>query len=72
MDGRLRAYHTETGKALWEVDTLRDYDTVNGVRAKGGSLNGSGPTVYGGMVYVNSGYGALGGMPGNVLLAFEP
>jgi hypothetical protein len=24
----------------------------------------------GGMVYVNSGYGAFGGRPGNVLLAF--
>jgi len=26
--------------------------------------------VSGGMVFVNSGYGFVGGMPGNVLLAF--
>jgi hypothetical protein len=26
--------------------------------------------VTGGMLFVDSGYGALGGMPGNVLLAF--
>ena len=43
---------------------------LNGVRAKGGSMNGPGPTVAGGMVYVSSGYGAFGLRPGNVLLAF--
>jgi polyvinyl alcohol dehydrogenase (cytochrome) len=71
MDGHLRAYDTADGKLLWDFDTLRDFDTVNGVKAKGGSLNATGPTIYGGMLYVNSGYGALGGLPGNVLLAFE-
>ena len=45
--------------------------TINGVNAHGGSLNATGPTVAGGMVFVNSGYGQLGGMPGNVLLAFS-
>jgi polyvinyl alcohol dehydrogenase (cytochrome) len=72
MDGHLRAYAAADGKLLWDFDTLRDFDTVNGVQAKGGSLNGSGPTIFGGMLFVNSGYGALGGMPGNVLLAFAP
>jgi polyvinyl alcohol dehydrogenase (cytochrome) len=71
MDGHLRAYRSSDGSPLWDFDTLRDFDTVNGVKAKGGSLNATGPTVYGGMLFVNSGYGALGGMPGNVLLAFE-
>jgi polyvinyl alcohol dehydrogenase (cytochrome) len=71
MDGHLRAYAAADGKLIWDFDTLRDFDTVNGVKAKGGSLNGTGPTIYGGMLFVNSGYGALGGMAGNVLLAFE-
>lgn len=70
MDGHMRAYSTIDGKVIWDYDTLRDFDTVNGVKARGGSLNGGGPTVAAGMLYVNSGYGALGGMPGNVLLAF--
>ena len=39
-------------------------------RAMGGSLDGAGPVVAGGMVFVNSGYPRFGGMPGNVLLAF--
>ena len=44
---------------------------MNGVKATGGSLDGPGPVVVGGMLYVNSGYGFFGGMPGNVLLAFS-
>jgi polyvinyl alcohol dehydrogenase (cytochrome) len=43
---------------------------VNGVRATGGSLNGPGAVVVGGMLFVNSGY-AQGRIPGNVLLAFS-
>ncbi len=71
MDGHLRAYSTTDGAILWDYDTLRDYDTVNGVKAKGGSMSATGPTIANGMLFVSSGYGALGGMNGNVLLAFS-
>lgn len=70
MDGHLRAYNTADGTVIWDFDTLREFATANGVKASGGSMSASGPVVAGGMLYVNSGYGALGGMPGNVLLAF--
>jgi polyvinyl alcohol dehydrogenase (cytochrome) len=70
MDGHLRAFSTADGKLLWDVDTVRSYVTVNGAAAKGGSLDGAGPIVVDGMVYVNSGYPRFGGMAGNVLLAF--
>jgi len=50
----------------------RNYATVNGVRANGGSLDGAGPVIADGMLLVNSGYPRFGGMPGNVLLAFGP
>jgi len=70
MDGHLRAYRTSDGTVLWDFDTLRDFETVNGPPARGGSLNATGPTVAAGMLFVNSGYGQLGGMAGNVLLAF--
>lgn len=70
LDGHLRAFSTEDGRVLWDVDTAKGYTTVNGVQAKGGSLDGAGPVVVGGMVFVNSGYPRFGGMPGNVLLAF--
>ena len=66
----MRGYSTKDGSLIWEFDTNRDFETVNGVPAKGASISGPGPVVAGGMLYVNSGYGALGGRPGNVLLAF--
>jgi polyvinyl alcohol dehydrogenase (cytochrome) len=71
MDGRLRAYSARDGKVLWEYDTAREFTTVNGVKANGGSMSNSGPAVVGGMLFVNSGYSHHGGvLPGNVLLAF--
>jgi polyvinyl alcohol dehydrogenase (cytochrome) len=70
VDGHLRGYSTGDGHILWDFDTVRDYTTVNGVSAHGGSLDGPGSTITGGMLYVNSGYGKAG-MPGNVLLAFS-
>jgi polyvinyl alcohol dehydrogenase (cytochrome) len=72
MDGHIRAYATADGKELWDFDTRKPYTTVNSASGKGGSLDGAGPIVVGGMVYVNSGYPRFGGEPGNVLLAFGP
>ena len=71
VSGYLRAYATADAKLLWEVDTARDYATVNGVSARGGAIDGPGPTIVDGMLYVASGYAQWGGLPGNVLLAFE-
>jgi polyvinyl alcohol dehydrogenase (cytochrome) len=71
MDGHLRAYSTEDGSILLDLDTIRRYETVNGVPAQGGALDGAGPTIAGGMVFVNSGYPNGGGMPGNVLIALS-
>jgi polyvinyl alcohol dehydrogenase (cytochrome) len=70
LDGHLRAYSTEDGRVIWDYDTVREFTTVNGVSGHGGALNGPGPTVANGMLFVNSGYGYVGQMPGNVLLAF--
>jgi len=69
MDGHLRAYSTQDGSVIWDLDTLHDFETVNGVKAHGGSMNSTGPTFAGGTMFVNSGYSQLGGMGGNVLLA---
>jgi len=71
VDGHMRAYSTADGRILWDFDTIRDYDTVNGVPGRGGSIDGPGPVIAGGMVFVNSGYPTAGGTPGNVLLAFS-
>src|SRR5207249_7134282 len=71
VDGHLRAYSATDGRILWDVDTDRDYQTVNGVKGNGGAIDGPGAVVAGGMLYVHSGYGVFGGAPGNVLLAFS-
>jgi polyvinyl alcohol dehydrogenase (cytochrome) len=70
-DGTLRAYSTANGRILWEFNTAQTFQAVNALPAKGGSVRGPGVTVVGGTVYAGSGYGALGGMAGNVLLAFD-
>jgi polyvinyl alcohol dehydrogenase (cytochrome) len=69
-DGHLRAYETKAGAIVWDFDTARDFQTVNAVKARGGSINAMAPTVSGGIVYMTSGYSG-NGMPGNVLLAFS-
>jgi len=69
--GRALASSAQNGHIVWDVDTVKDYKTANGVKAHGGALNGPGAVVVGGMLYVNSGYAFLGGAPGNVLLAFS-
>ncbi len=71
VDGHLRAYSATTGRVLWDTDTAHDFPTVNGKPANGGSIDGAGPAIVNGMIFVNSGYGQWGGMPGNVLLAFS-
>jgi polyvinyl alcohol dehydrogenase (cytochrome) len=69
--GTIYAYSTADGKAIWHFDTARDFATVNGVAAKGGTINAAGPVVADGMLFVPSGYSDLGGgVRGNVLLAF--
>ncbi|HEY6443874.1 MAG TPA: PQQ-binding-like beta-propeller repeat protein [Candidatus Acidoferrales bacterium] len=72
-DGIMRALSTSDGQVIWQFNTARAFNAVNGVPAKGGSMGGPGPTVANGVLYVPSGYAAFGGgMPGNVLLALSP
>ena len=69
--GTMYAYSAADGKVLWQFDTAREFETVNGVTAKGGNISSAGAVVAGGMVFVPSGYSDLGnGVRGNVLLAF--
>jgi polyvinyl alcohol dehydrogenase (cytochrome) len=72
VDGHLRAYSTKDGSVIWDYDAMHDYETVNKVKASGGSFDAAGPAIIGGMVFTGSGYGTWGGRPGNVLLAFSP
>ncbi len=73
LDGMLRAFSSFDGRPIWQYNTAKEFDTVNGVKARGGSIGSAGATIVNGMVYVTSGYtGFQNGRPGNVLLAFAP
>ena len=68
--GHLRGYDITTGEIIWSYDTDQTFDAVNLLPAKGGSIDGPGPVIANGRLYVNSGYGSFGQKPGNVLLSF--
>jgi polyvinyl alcohol dehydrogenase (cytochrome) len=71
IDGHMRAYSAVDGKVVWDFDTKKPYQTVNGVTGNGGSIDGPGPVIVDGILYTNSGYGYVGEATGNVLLAFS-
>lgn len=71
FDGWLRAYREADGSLLWSFDTTRQFDTVSGEKAHGGSIESAGAVVAGGRVVVNSGYLFGGRMGGNVLLVWS-
>ncbi len=73
MSGRLRAYAAASGKVLWEVDTgAVSYPTVNGVNAPGGNIDGPGPVLVDGRLFVMSGYqSSLGGPSTSVLVVYS-
>jgi polyvinyl alcohol dehydrogenase (cytochrome) len=71
LDGHLRAYSSSDGSVIWDFDTAREFATVNGNPARGGSIDASGAAVAGGLLVIPSGYDQFGGMPGNVILAFS-
>jgi polyvinyl alcohol dehydrogenase (cytochrome) len=76
LDGWLRAYDATSGKIVWAFSTTaQTYDTVNGVSGQpGGDIDGTGPTIANGMVYIMSGFNGAartGGNAINVLLAFS-
>jgi len=71
MDGRLRAYNSDTGEVIWDYDALREYRGTSGELARGGSFGGAvGPVLKDDMMFINAGYGIYFHIPGNVLLAF--
>jgi polyvinyl alcohol dehydrogenase (cytochrome) len=47
----------EDGEVLFQFDTARTFEAVNGVEAKGGSIDAASITAANGYLFVNSGYG---------------
>ena len=70
LDGKLRILDAGNGDVLRIIDTKREFETLNGVPGHGGAIDLSGVVVDGDRLFVTSGYGMFGQMPGNVLLGY--
>ena len=69
--GYLRIHDAADGRIVWQDNTARDFATLNGIAAKGGSISGGvAPIAWKGSVIVPSGYGFASKLPGNVLLVY--
>lgn len=71
LDGVMRIYSARSGDLLWSFDTLRSFETINGVPAAGGSIDSAGTVLIDDKFITNSGYDKFGLQPGNALLVFE-
>lgn len=71
LDGRVFAFDRRDGEIRWQFATNRNFETVNGIDGHGGAIDNPGVLAVDDLVFVASGYGMFGQMPGNVLLVFE-
>jgi polyvinyl alcohol dehydrogenase (cytochrome) len=70
-NGHMFAYDVKTGAVLWDYDTAKTFDAVNGVPAQGGAVEGVTTAITADSLYLMSGYGSYGGGVGNALIAFS-
>jgi len=70
LDGKLRMFDARNGKLLRVIDTKRSFDASNGVAGHGGAIDVGGAVVDGDQLFILSGYGMFGQMPGNMLLVY--
>lgn len=70
-DGIVRIHDAKTGALLWQHDTTAEINALGGLKGRGGTIaGGTGPVPWGGRLYVPTGYGYAGKMPGNLLMVF--
>ncbi|GAB1260561.1 outer membrane protein assembly factor BamB family protein [Aurantivibrio plasticivorans] len=72
VDGMLFGFDVKTGATLFEFNTAREFESINGVKARGGSIDNATIVATNGLLLVQSGYALFNQTPGNVLLAFKP
>jgi polyvinyl alcohol dehydrogenase (cytochrome) len=70
LDGRMRLLDTQSGAALRIIETNRAFQGSNGVAGHGGAIDVGGAVVDGDQLFILSGYGMFGQMPGNMLLVY--
>lgn len=71
IDGILRVFDSQSGELLFRFNAARDFDSINGISAHGGSIDNATIVANNGLLLVSSGYGLFNETPGNVLMAFR-
>jgi polyvinyl alcohol dehydrogenase (cytochrome) len=72
LDGRVYVVERKTGKLVSQWDTARDFDTLNGVKGNGASVDNASIIAANGLLIMNSGYGLFGQGAGNVMIGYKP
>jgi polyvinyl alcohol dehydrogenase (cytochrome) len=70
LDGKLRLFDARNGELLRVIDTRIPVQASNGVAGHGGAIDVGGAQPAGEQLFVLSGYGMFGQMPGNLLLVY--
>jgi len=70
LDGRMRLLDADSGVALRIIETNRAFQGSNGIQGHGGAIDVGGAIVDGDQLFILSGYGMFGQMPGNMLLVY--
>jgi len=70
LDGKLRLLDADSGRELRVIDTKLGFTASNGVEGHGGAIDVGGAIVNGDQLFVLSGYGMFGQVPGNMLLVY--
>jgi polyvinyl alcohol dehydrogenase (cytochrome) len=70
LDGKLRLLDADNGRELRIIDTKQPFAASNGVEGHGGAIDVGGAIVDDDQLFVLSGYGMFGQMPGNMMLVY--
>lgn len=71
LNGEIGAYRHSDGQRLWQQRTALAHQASNGIGGHGGAIDVGGQIVVDEWLYVSSGYGMFGQLPGNLLLAYK-
>ncbi len=71
IGGEVFIFDGKSGEILNRLDTVAAQKTINGIEAKGGSIDSHALSAGAGMLFINSGYGQLEQTPGNALIAYR-
>jgi polyvinyl alcohol dehydrogenase (cytochrome) len=72
LGGDVFIFDGKTGEVLNKLETIGPKQTINGIAAKGGSIDAHALSAGAGMIFVNSGYSTFNQTGGNALIAYRP